>query len=558
MKKGLGLILLVLVITTLLMVSCSTAGLPPTTAPPATSPVAATTSAPTVSSPATTSAPASSATPVQGGIFRGIVTAGPAMMSYRGQMGPNDATYVMPAVEFLVEPYVDEAGNRGWIPFLAESYKIDPEAKTFTFNLRKGVKFHDGSTMNADVVKWNFQQQIDSGWLQDADKVVSIDTPDDYTVIIHFSQYSNQYEFNWGWTAIYSKQAWMQATGGDATTTNEKGIAWAVDHVVGTGPFKLKEYKRDVSISWEKFDDYWQPGKPYLDGLEFRIITESTTASSLLQAGQVDGWFQGSAAQDWKELSAKGFVVKNYWPGLPQAIFPNTTNPDSKWQDIRLREALEYALDKPTITQTLGLGYYKPSTQIAPSTEWGYIQDLPVRGYDPQKARQLLADAGYPDGLPVPLLIQNVPANVDAGEALKTYLDAAGFQVTLDIADAGRFYGSVFGTGWDDLVQMFYGMDVNYLATYMSWISSDPKTNLASFQRTPEQIAMDKEAVTIADVAGQKAMTEKLCRYLYEQARLVPLWWVPATYVIHPYVHIEYYRHGFIRWDTENMWMDPH
>jgi len=493
-----------------------------------------------------------------GGILKGVITAGPLMMSYRGQMGPGDATYMMPAVEFLVEPFVDEQGNRGWIPFLCESYTIDPNAKTFTFNLREGVKFHDGSVMNADVVKWNFQQQIDSGWLQDADKIISIDTPDNNTVIIRFTEYSNQYEFNWGWTAIYSKAAWMAATGGDATTTNEAGIAWAVDHVVGTGPFKLKEYKRDVSITWEKFEDYWQDGKPYLDGLEFRIITETTTASSLLQSGDIDLWYQGHSAQDWAELAPKGYKVQTYWPGLPQMILGNTVDPDSKWHDKRVREALEYALDRPTITQALGLGYYKASSQIAPSTEWGYIPSLPVRGYDAARARQLLEDAGYTDGCPVTLMIQNVPASVDAGEALKQYLDAAGFDVTLDIADPGRFFGSVFGAGWEDTVQMFYGMDVNYLATYMSWFSTDPKSNLASYKRDATQIAFDKDVVLIADSAGQKAATEEIMQYMYEEAIICPLWWVPAATVSADYVHTEIYRHGFIRVDWENVYMDEH
>jgi ABC-type transport system substrate-binding protein len=493
-----------------------------------------------------------------GGILRGIITAGPLMMSYRGQMGPGDHTYVMPAVEYLVEPYVDEQGNRGWTPFLCESYKIDLAAKTFTFKLRKGVKFHDGSVMNADVVKWNFQQQIDSGWLQDADKITSIDTPDDSTVVIHFTEYSNQYEFNWGWTAIWSKQAWMDATGGDATTTNEKGIAWAVDHVVGTGPFVLKEYKRDVNISWVKFDDYWQKGKPYLEGLEFQIITESTTASSLLQAGDIDLWYQGNAAQDWAELAPKGYVVKTYWPGLPQALWGNTIDPDSKWQDKRVREALEYAVDKDAMAKALGLGYYVAQPQIAPSTEWGYIPDLAIRKYNPEKAKQLLLDAGYTDGCPVKLMIQSVPASIDAGQTIKGYLDAAGFKVELDIADPGRFFGSVFGTGWEDLVLMFYGMDVNYLATYMSWFSSDPKSNLASFARPPEQVAMDKKAVLVSDTAGQKKMTEDLCRYLYEEARVCTLWWTPAATVSQSYVHHEIYRHGFIRVDWENVWMDAH
>ena len=105
---------------------------------------------------------------------------------------------------------------------------------------------------------------------------------------------------------------------------------------------------------------------------------------------------------------------------------------------------------------------------------------------------------------------------------------------------------------------MFYGMDVNYLGTYMSWFSTDPKSNLSSFARTPEQEQWDKEVVLIPDVEGQKAMTEQLMRHLYEEARLTPLWLVPATWVAHDYVYIEVYRHGFIRWDTENFWMDPH
>lgn len=550
MKKGLYVIFAILLVSSFLLTGCADE----TTTP---SPTATTAPTPTATETATPTATAP-AGPVSGGILKGIITAGPAMMSYRGQMGPSDATYVMPAVEFLVEPYVDEQGNRGWIPFLCESYNIDPVANTFTFELRDGVHFHDGSIMDADAVKWNFEQQIASGWLQDADKVVSIDTPDDSTVVIHFTEYSNQYEFNWGWTAVYSKQAWMDATGGDSEPTNETGIAWAVDHVVGTGPFVLREYVRDVSISWDKFEDYWQEGKPYLDGLEFQIITEATTASALLQSGAIDLWYQGHSALDWEELEPKGYLVTTYWPGLPQAIYPNTTNPDSIWQDKRLREAIEYALDRENMAQALGRGYYVASTQIAPETEWGYIPGLATREYNPEKAKQLLADAGFGDGCPITLLIQSVPASIDAGEAIKGYLDKAGFVCTLDPADPGRFFGSVFGSGWEDTVQMFYGMDVNYLGTYMSWFSTDPKSNLASFQRTDKQIAFDKEVVTMVTTEEQRTATEEIMRHLYEESRFIPLWWTPAAAVSQSYVHDEIYRHGFIRVDWENVWMDKH
>jgi len=542
-KKWFILILGVLVIGSLVLASCG-------------EPTATPTSTPTPT-PTSTPTPTPTTGPVKGGVLKAIVTGGPAMMSYRGRMGPADATYTFPASEYLVEPEMKADGTRGWTPFLCESYNIDPNAKTFTFKLRKGIKFHDGSEMTAEVVKWNFQQDIDNGWLQEADKITSIDTPDNYTVVIHFTEYSNQYEFNWGWTTIFSKAAWEANAGADKSTTSEGGIAWAVDHCIGTGPFILKEYKRDVSMTFERNPNYWQAGKPLLDGIEFRIIPEATTASALLQNGDVDMWYQGSSAQDWEELSKKGFVVQNFWPGLPMAIYPNTVDPASKWQDIRLREALEYALDKDAIAKTLGRGYYRPLPQLAPETEWGFIPDLDIREYNPDKARQLIAATGLATPIPVTLLVVNNPANVDGGEAIKQYLDAVGFNVTLDLADPGRYYGSVFGTGWADLAYMFYGMNNTNLEMYYSWLSIDPKSYLRSMMRTDFQKEKDKEGSLIFDKAAQAAITADLLKNVYEAATVIPCWLPPATVVAPSYVHHDTYKHGFIRQDWENVWMGP-
>ena len=491
--------------------------------------------------------------PQYGGVMRIIVTALPLMMAYPGMMSPGDHAYVFPAVERLIESGYDD-GVRYFEPFLCESYFIDQVKKTFTFHLRDGIRFSDGSEFNAEVVKWNFEMNVEGGWVQDADKIESIETPDPLTVVIHFTEYSNQIEFNWGWSVNMNSKAAWEAAG----TTLEERIDWAVDHVVGTGPFVLKEYQRDVKVVWEKNDDYWQEGRPYLDGLEYILIPDSVTASAMLQGGDVDMWAQGSAASDWEELEALGYTVQSYWAGMPNMLMGNTVNPESKWQDKNLREALEYALDRDAIAEALGLGYYEPLYQIAPEGEWGYVPDLEIREYWPQKAQLLVEEAGYPDGCPVTLLVQNVPASVDAGEAIESYLDAAYFDCTLDLADFGRYYGSFFGFGWDDLIVGFYGMDVNNLATYMSWFSHDPKTNIASFKRTEEQIEMDKEVVLIADPAEQEAYLEDILSYLHEEARFCPLWKPPTTWVAQPYVHTDYMQQGFIRWRLYDAWMGEH
>ena len=512
-----------------------------------------TTTTSTSTSPTTTP----SGGPVSGGTLTAITTGGPAMMSYRGMMGPADATYTFPVAEYLIEPQMAADGTRGWIPFLCESYNLDANAKTFTFDLRQGVMFSDGTEMTADVVKWNFEQDIANGWLQGADAITSIDTPDNYTVVIHFSKYSNQYVFNWGWTTIFSNAAWVAAAGTDDPTA-QAGIDWAVNHCVGTGPFILDDYQTDVSMTFSKNPNYWQEGKPYLDKIIFRIIPDATTAAAALQSGEVDFWYQGSSALDWKNFKERGYDVVSYDAGLPQALIPNSVTPESKFQDVRLRQALEYAVDKPAIAQALGLGFYKPLPQLAPESEWGYDPNLQVRGYDPAKAKQLVTDAGYPNGCPISLLVQNVPASVDAGEALKGYLDAGGFITTLDLADPGRFFASVFGTGWDDVVQMFYGWNNTNLEMYFSWFSTDPKSNLVDMMRTDFQKQQDPIASALVTDAEQEAEMVKLLDNMYEAATVIPLWMPPATTISPKYVHHTTYHDGFIRQDWENVWMDKH
>ncbi len=550
MRKTATVIIAILAVALMILTGCGGGTTTTTSAPPTTtaSPTGTTTTTPTATP---------SETPVSGGVLKAITTGGPAMMSYRGMMGPADATYTFPCAEYLIEPQMEADGTRGWIPFLCESYDLNANANTFTFNLRHGVMFSDGSEMTADVVKWNFQQDIDNGWLQEAERITSIDTPDNYTVVIHFTQFSNQYLFNWGWTTIFSKAAWVAAAGTDNTTA-QAGIDWAVGHCVGTGPFILDDYQTDVSMTFTKNPNYWQAGKPYLDGIKFEIIPDATTAAAALQSGEVDFWYQGSSALDWKNFKAQGYNVLSYWAGLPQALIPNAVTPDSKFQDIKLREALEYALDKPAIAQALGFGFYTPLPQLAPETEWGYDPTLQVRGYDVAKAKQLVSDAGFPNGCPISLLIQNVPASVDAGESIKGYLDQAGFQTTLDLADPGRFFASVFGTGWDDVAFMFYGMNNTNLEMYYSWFSTDPKSNLVDMARTDYQKEEDPKASLLVSVADQEAVTIKLLDSVYNAAYCIPLWLLPATSVAPMYVHHHTLRDGFIRQDWENVWMSAH
>jgi peptide/nickel transport system substrate-binding protein len=308
---------------------------------------------------------------------------------------------------------------------------------------------------------------------------------------------------------------------------------------------------------WVKNENYWQKGKPYLDGIEVRIIPDPVTASALMQAKQADMWGYPVPVKDQVDLEKKGFIRQSGF-GTPIIIDINNKSPNSKFRDKRLREAIEYALDKPSIAKALGLGYYTPLTMVAPPGEWGFDPNYPGRPYNPEKAKQLLAEAGYPNGLKVKILYWQTPPNQDAVTALKQYLDAAGFQVDLDPADFGRFYSSIYVQGWQDLAFWLTGLDFNYLATFFRQFGHEPFANLASFERPQELIDMAKQAYHAFDEATQKEWAKKLVRLMADECLVIPIYLVPSAYMIQPYVHTTYLKEMMVARKTYDEWMDKH
>ncbi len=139
----------------------------------------------------------------RGGILKSIQNSSTRVLGYYPEMGPGDSAVVFPAIERLM----DANKKREFVPFLAEAVDLDDKNLTMTFHLRKGVKFHDGSEMTGEVVAWNFQMQNDAKKIQYGEIIKSIEVLDKYTVILHLSEYNNQMMFAYGWTPIFSKNA---------------------------------------------------------------------------------------------------------------------------------------------------------------------------------------------------------------------------------------------------------------------------------------------------------------------------------------------------------------
>ncbi len=481
--------------------------------------------------------------PEYGGTLKIVAPAGPTVLGYYPEMGPTDHSAAFPALESIMEM----SEQRKMVPFLAEAVDIDEKKLTYTIHLRKGIKFHDGSDLDAQTCAWNYQLLKDTNKIQYGEQIKKIEVVNDHAVVLHLASYHNQMNWAYGWIPMLSKVAY-----------ESKGKEWCRANIVGTGPFKQVEWKRDAYLKWAKFDGYWQKGRPYLDAIEYRYVPDPVTASAMMQAKEADIWLQVPSNQQ-ADMEKKGLVRKTYWSALETVLYINTKDSNRPTANVKIREAIEYAIDKAAIAKALGFGYLTPLKMIHPKGEWAYDPDWPGRPYNPAKARQLLAEAGYPNGVKIKLLaMPGIGGGKDIAEAVASFLNQVGITTDVDMADAGRYWGSVFGKGWDDLVLCFAGVDYNSLATMQTWFGHEPKTNLASFKRTDKLLALSKESVTFKDEARQKEWARKMSMEISEQALVIPLFHNPAAFIMQPWVNTTYLESGMVRWKTYDMWMARH
>ena len=147
------------------------------------------------------------------------------------------------------------------------------------------------------------------------------------------------------------------------------GRDWLEKHSVGTGPFKFVSWEKDVSMKFERFDDYWQEGKPYLDAFELVVIADPMVAAASFMAGEVDVLADVSP-KDARDIEVMGKYGISMSSAALSSVLTDYANPDSIFTDIRLRRAIEYAIDKQAICDTIGYGYWEPLNQGARPGCW--------------------------------------------------------------------------------------------------------------------------------------------------------------------------------------------
>ena len=282
-------------------------------------------------------------------------------------------------------------------PNLAESYSISPDKLTYTFKIRKGIKFQDGETLDAAAVKLNIDRQIaiKQGIAYALGPVTKIETPDDSTVVLHLSTPSDGLLS--AFAGLYTVEMISPKAIKDHTTNNDWGQAWLRDHMVGTGPYMLQGYTQSQQAVFTRNPNYWRGW----DGDHFqrvivKYIHEPSTEQLLLQQGEIDvALFLPDDVVE--SLDGKPGIAVTNVPSfnLYYIVLPTNKGPTA---NVKVRQAIAYGFNYQSFVKDMLRGKARQARGPLPSNFISFNPNIPQYDYDPAKAKQLLAEAGYPKG----------------------------------------------------------------------------------------------------------------------------------------------------------------
>ena len=437
-------------------------------------------------------------------------------------------------------------------PGLAESWEVSPDAKTFTFHLRKNAQWHSNKSFkptrpaNADDVIFSFERQWkDSnpyhkvsgggydyfGDMGMPDLLDSIEKVDDYTVKITLKTPNTPFlaDLAMDFATIQSKEY--------ADALLKAGHPEQIDQEpIGTGPFEFVAYQKDTTIRFRKFDGYWGD-KPKLDTLVFAITKDPAVRLAKLRAGECQMAPYPSPA-DLPSIKADPKLQLMSQPGLNigYLAFNNLKKP---FDDVRVRRALSMAIDKKAILEAVYQGAGQPAKNLIPPTLWGYNDSIVDYPHDPDAAKKLLAEAGYPDGFETDLWAMPVqrPYNPDAkriGELMQADLAKIGVKAKIVSYEWGE-YRKRAQAGEHQMAQLGWtgdNGDPDNFFVPLAGCGADGKpagNNIAKWCNADFQAVVGK-AATLASQAERAK--------LYEQAQVIMHDQAPFFFIAHSVVFL--------------------
>ncbi|HET9855727.1 MAG TPA: ABC transporter substrate-binding protein [Methylomirabilota bacterium] len=395
-------------------------------------------------------------------------------------------------------------------PSLAESWKVSPDGLVYEFKLREGVKFHNGDPFTAEDVRWSFHRAKGAKVLQEKVRDVEIAGPHRVRFHLHepwpdFMTFYGTYATGAAWIA---PKKYMEQVGPDGFKKNP----------IGLGPYKFVSHTPGVELIMEAYEGYWRK-MPSVKRLVYKSVPEATTRLAMLKRGEVDLAYLLDAPQA-EEIKRDPSLKLAFSGGIGTFYLDYFDQWDAKspWHDRRVRLAASHALDRRALSEAETLGASRPNGSLIPRT-FQYALPLDPHPYDPAKAKQLLAEAGYPNGFDAGDLYPWPPYTAFS-EAVGNYLGAVGIKVRLRTMERAAFYSALASKKLKGLcvcINAVYGNAASRIAQTV------PSDGAFAYGGYPDVDALYKQQGRELDPRKREAQLHQIQRLLHERVRFAPI-----------------------------------
>jgi peptide/nickel transport system substrate-binding protein len=402
-------------------------------------------------------------------------------------------------------------------PSLAESWVASPDGLVYDFVLRKGVQFHNGDPLTADDVKFSFERYRGVSSKLFKDKVRQVQIVDPHRVRFHL------------------KEPWPDFLTFYATPAT--GAAWIVPRKylekvgddgfkkapIGAGPYRFVSFTPGVELVLEANEHYWRKA-PSVKRLVLKSVSDDTTRSAMLKRGEADiaYTFRGVVAEDLQRsptLTLKPTLFNAaYW-----MLFTEQWDAKSPWADRRVRLAVNHAIDRPAINQSLTLGFSRITGSMIPQ-DFEFAWPAPLYAYDPRRAKQLMAEAGYPNGFDAGELPTD-PSFGETAEPVVGFLSAIGIRTRLRTLERAAFYAQVREKKIRPLVYMASAAAGNAATRLDAFVAAG---GVYTYGTYPDIEGLIQEQAGERDRKRREATLHRIQQLMHERAMVAPIWEIAA------------------------------
>jgi peptide/nickel transport system substrate-binding protein len=397
-------------------------------------------------------------------------------------------------------------------PSLAESWSAAEDGLSYDFTLRQGVVFHNGDPVTAADVKFSFERYRGASNAMLKARVAAIDTLDPRQVRFRLKEpwpdFLTFYGSATGAGWVVPK-SYLEKVGDD-------GFKKAP---VGAGPYKFVSFAPGVELVVEAFEPYWRK-PPSVKRIVIKSIPDGATRLAALKRGEVDGiyWVSGELAEELQRspgLALQAAHTAPFW-----VYFPEQWDPQSPWHDVRARQALSLAIDRKTINQAITLGYSRLTNNAFVPPHFEFYWQPPEPVYDLAKAKQLLAEAGHPNGIDAGAFYCDA-AFSNVGEAIVNNLREGGIRADLRPIERAAFFGSYSGKNYKNLIMggsAAFGNAATRLEAFVV------KGGAYAYGNYPDIDALFQEQAVELDHAKREALLHKIQQIVHERVIAAPIW----------------------------------